>query len=161
MAETMGIENMILGTMAGAVVVLAGALYALFFALGRLQSSNAFMLASLFSYVLLAAVSPDELDRFVRGDLAKPTPATVTGPAKLRRLIKKAGSTGHAWTHEAWAEGINGAAAPVVDAEGNVVAAINLYGPSYRFPGSRSEAAIAEALIESAEQVSRHLGGPV
>ncbi len=55
MAETMGIENMILGTMAGAVVVLAGALYALFFALGRLQSSNAFMLASLFSYVLLAA----------------------------------------------------------------------------------------------------------
>lgn len=55
MAETMGIENLILGTMAGAVVVLAGALYALFFALGRLQSSNAFMLASLVSYGLLVA----------------------------------------------------------------------------------------------------------
>ncbi len=55
MAETMGIENLILGTMAGAVVVLAGAFYALFFALGRLQSSNAFMLASLFSYGLLVA----------------------------------------------------------------------------------------------------------
>ncbi len=55
MAETMGIENMILGTMAGAVVVLAGALYALFFALGRLQMSSAFSMASLISYGLLVA----------------------------------------------------------------------------------------------------------
>ena len=55
MAETMGIENLILGTMAGAVVVLAGAFYALFFALGKLQSSRAFLLASLLSYGLLVA----------------------------------------------------------------------------------------------------------
>ncbi len=55
MTDTMGIENMILGTMAGAGVVLTGACYALFFALGRLQSSNWFAAAALFSYALLAA----------------------------------------------------------------------------------------------------------
>ena len=53
MAEALGIENLILGTMAGAAVVMTGAFYALFFALGRMHASNAFSLASHLSYGLL------------------------------------------------------------------------------------------------------------
>ena len=52
--EPIGIQNLFLGTMSGALVVLMGAFYALFFALGRLHGSIALNWASLFSYVLLA-----------------------------------------------------------------------------------------------------------
>ncbi len=111
-------------------------------------------------YVLLGALPETDLDEFLGGELAKPTRATVTSPKKLRKLIEATREDGYAWTSEAWAEGINGAAAPVVDALGHVVAAINLYGPSYRFPGGRSQRRITRVLVEAAGQVSRHLGVP-
>lgn len=40
MGEPMALKNLFLGTMAGAGVVLTGAFYALFFALGRLRRSR-------------------------------------------------------------------------------------------------------------------------
>jgi hypothetical protein len=54
MSGAIGIRNLFLGTMAGAVIVLAGAFYALFFALCRMHGSRAFAAASLVSYALLA-----------------------------------------------------------------------------------------------------------
>jgi hypothetical protein len=53
MTEPMALQDMFFGTMAGAVIVLAGALYALFFALGRLHASRVLTVAALLSYVLL------------------------------------------------------------------------------------------------------------
>lgn len=46
MLEPMALKNLFLGTMAGAAVVLTGAFYALFFALGRLRRSRALAAAS-------------------------------------------------------------------------------------------------------------------
>ena len=54
MGEPMGLQDMFFGTMAGAAIVLMGASYALFFALGRLHQSNSMLAASLASYLLLA-----------------------------------------------------------------------------------------------------------
>ena len=53
MSDPLGIQNLFLGTMSGAVVVLSGAFYALFFALGRLNRSYSLSLAALVAYVLL------------------------------------------------------------------------------------------------------------
>lgn len=55
MAEPMGLQDLFFGAMSGAAVVLMGAFYALFFALGRLHGSRALTAASLVSYALLAA----------------------------------------------------------------------------------------------------------
>ena len=55
MADPMGLQDMFFGTMAGAGVVLMGALYALFFALSRLHSSRLMAAASLLAYGLLCA----------------------------------------------------------------------------------------------------------
>lgn len=55
MGEPMGLQDLFFGTMSGAAVVMMGAFYALFFALGRLHDSRALALASLVSYLLLAA----------------------------------------------------------------------------------------------------------
>ena len=57
MVEPMALKNLLLGTMAGAAVVLTGAFYALFFALGRLRSSRHLLTASNAAYLgLVAAV---------------------------------------------------------------------------------------------------------
>lgn len=53
MGEPMGLQAMFFGTMAGAAIVLMGASYALFFALGRLHASRVMQWASLLSYLLL------------------------------------------------------------------------------------------------------------
>jgi hypothetical protein len=57
MGDPMGLQDMFFGTMAGAAIVLMGASYALFFALGRLHQSRSMSAASLVSYVLLAAAA--------------------------------------------------------------------------------------------------------
>lgn len=57
MGEPLGLQEMFFGTMAGAAIVLMGASYALFFALGRLHQSRSMSAASLASYILLAAAT--------------------------------------------------------------------------------------------------------
>lgn len=54
MGEALGLQDIFFGTMAGAAVVLMGAFYALFFALGRLHNSRSLAAAAVFSYLLLA-----------------------------------------------------------------------------------------------------------
>ena len=53
MSEPLALNNLFLGTLSGAAVVLTGAFYALFFALGKVQKNSAFIVAALASYVLL------------------------------------------------------------------------------------------------------------
>jgi hypothetical protein len=57
MGEPLGLQDIFFGTMAGAAIVLMGASYALFFALGRLHQSRSMIAASLVSYCLLAAAA--------------------------------------------------------------------------------------------------------
>ncbi len=54
MDEAIGLKALLLATMAGAAIVLLGAFYALFFALGRLHASSRFAVAAMTSYTLLA-----------------------------------------------------------------------------------------------------------
>ena len=62
------------------------------------------------------------------------TPRTiVTGDALLERL-RAIRRDGYAWAREEFDEGISSVAAPVADATGEVVAAVHVHGPSYRFP---------------------------
>ena len=55
MGDPIGLQDLFFGTMAGAAIVLTGAFYALFFALGRLHSSRLMIIASLLSYLILVA----------------------------------------------------------------------------------------------------------
>ena len=106
-------------------------------------------------FVLMKSWAPDKLDRYLAGDLEALAPGTVLDPSALGRRINA--WSGHIWTHLEFAEDVNGVAAPVVAADGSVVAAVNLYGPSYRFPGERSESEIGERLAEAGERISQHL----
>lgn len=108
-------------------------------------------------YVLLAGMEHADLDRLIAGGLEPWMPRTVTDEDEVRRRVERARETGTAWVHEEWAQGINGVAAPVRDPAGRTVAAINLYGPSYRFPGTAPEGAIAAEVVATADRISEAL----
>jgi len=52
-------------------------------------------------------------------------------------------------------------AAPIADANGEVVAAVHVHGPSYRFPVPGTERDIAEEVVAAAARIAgslRHAG---
>ena len=88
------------------------------------------------------------------GDLADAT-RTAGGQA----LLAAAGGATQAvaWTDGDWAEGISGAGVAVTPADGRPVAAINVFGPSYRFPGTRRRDEIDERLLAVAGEIADRL----
>jgi len=101
--------------------------------------------------------SSAELDSYGRGDLEEFTAKTVASHAALLSRMEQVRIDRVAWTMGEFAEEINGAAAPIVDRAGLVVGAINVSGPTYRFPGTRTQAEIEGALVAACAQVSDRL----
>ena len=62
-----------------------------------------------------------------------------------------------AWSREEFAEGLNSVAAPIADASGEVVAAVHVHGPSYRFPRPGTEDEIAAPVVATAARICGRL----
>ena len=109
--------------------------------------------------VLLAAMSDAELERRLERPLERATPRTVTDPAELRAQLAEIRRRGWAQTLEELEDGLNAVAAPVRQADGEVVAALSVSGPAFRMrPVDLPRLSRLTAL--AAEQVARRLGGP-
>jgi IclR family acetate operon transcriptional repressor len=107
---------------------------------------------------VLLAYSPAT---FVQRYLGRPMEAftartLVTADALLERM-RAVRRDGYTWAVEEFDEGISSVAAPVADANGEVVAAVHLHGPSYRFPVEGSEAALAELVVTAAARIAGSL----
>jgi DNA-binding IclR family transcriptional regulator len=107
--------------------------------------------------VVLANLSPAELERYLGERLERFTARTLVDPAALRDRLHEVRRDGYAWAREEYAEGIVSIAAPIADADGDVVAAVHVHGPSYRFPVSGGEAAVADAVLEAAARIAARL----
>ena len=84
----------------------------------------------------------------------------MTGDALLERL-RAVRRDGYTWAREEFDEGISSVAAPIADANGEVVAAVHVHGPSYRFPVPGHGGEIAELVVATAARISgslRHAG---
>jgi DNA-binding IclR family transcriptional regulator len=107
--------------------------------------------------VFLAQLPAPTLARYLAEPLERFTPRTlVTAPALLERM-REVRRDGHSWVREEYALGISSVAAPVADARGEVVGAVHVHGPSYRFPEQGTEAAIAEAVRAAAARIGARL----
>lgn len=96
--------------------------------------------------VVMAAWPAAELERYLSRPLERNTPRSVTVPAVIRRRLARVRQDGYAWVHEEFAEGLSSVAAPVADANGSVLGAITVHGPSYRFPPDGAAAQIGAAV---------------
>jgi IclR family transcriptional regulator, acetate operon repressor len=112
--------------------------------------------------VFLAHRPAAAVDRYLAGPLPALTDRTVTDPAAIRERLRAIALAGYAWVHDEFAMGISSVAAAVPDASGEVVAAIHVHGPSYRFPPPGRDAAIGIVVATTAARIARSLrpGGP-
>lgn len=108
-------------------------------------------------FVFMASWEPDRLDSYLAEDLEPFTPQTLVDPVSIRRRIGQVADDGFAWTREEFAEGINGVAAPIHGDRGEVIAALNLYGPAYRFPGDTDAAEVERRVVKVADAITAHL----
>ena len=107
--------------------------------------------------VVLAAMIPKSFEAYAAQPLERFTDHTVTSAAALRDRLWRVRRDGYAWVKEEFAVGINSVAAPIADASGEVVAAVHVHGPSYRFPRRGDESSIGAAVEAIAARVGERL----
>lgn len=96
-------------------------------------------------------------DRLLAGQLAQITPRTVTDRAALEAQLEAARRAGVARTHEELEVGLDAIAAPVFGPDGDVVAAVDVSGPTHRLRAG-SQPDLERLTIEAAAAISRKLG---
>ena len=107
--------------------------------------------------VILAHQRPDFIDKYLAAPLVQCTPWTMTDPDELRDRLDQIRSIGYAWVYEEFAEELNSVAAPVLESEGSVEAALHIHGPAYRFPNPDDTHDLGMAVIEAASRLSMQL----
>ncbi|HEX9363390.1 MAG TPA: IclR family transcriptional regulator [Candidatus Dormibacteraeota bacterium] len=104
----------------------------------------------------ITAFGPAEVrERLLDLPLDRVTPHTITDRAELEAQLEEVRRTGVARTHEELEVGLDAIAAPVFGAEGEVVAALDVSGPSHRL---RDRTDLDRLTREGAADLSRRLG---
>ncbi len=108
--------------------------------------------------VLLAGLDAGQVRERLATRLESFTDDTLTARATLEAELEVVRQRGWASVREELEVGLNAVAAPVRDADGHVVAALSVSGPSYRLSEDEFDAT-AKRTIAAAEIISRRLGG--
>jgi DNA-binding IclR family transcriptional regulator len=109
--------------------------------------------------VFLAHMSSVAVERHLAMPRVAFTARTITDSGALRERLRTVQLEGCAWVREEFSEGLNSVAAPVAGEDGEIVAAVHLHGPSYRFPAPGSDADVAALVVAAAQSVSGRLRG--
>ncbi len=107
--------------------------------------------------IFLAHMPEKELERILQKGLPRTTPRTVTDPADLRYELERVREQGYATAFEELEEGTNAIAVPITSPSNEVIAAIGVVGPSYRFTPERAMSHL-DVIRSVAREVSHRLG---
>jgi DNA-binding IclR family transcriptional regulator len=111
--------------------------------------------------VLLAYSPPVVVQRYLGRPMERFTERTLVTAEALLDRMRAIRRDGHTWALEEFDQGISSVAAPVTDGSGEVIAAVHLHGPSYRFPTPGAESSLADQVVATAARISgnlRHAG---
>jgi IclR family pca regulon transcriptional regulator len=108
--------------------------------------------------VLLAARSDEWLSGYLASARLQPlTGRTVTDPQRLLEEIRLVRRQGWAMVDQELEEGLRAVAAPIVDATGQVVAAVNVSAQAQRWTPERIEAELLPPLLSTAATIGADL----
>lgn len=107
--------------------------------------------------VLLAFRTPAAIERYLERPMERFTPNTLVDPDDVRDRLREVRRRGYSWAIEEFDAGISSIAAPIADASGEVIAAVHVHGPSYRFPRPDQRAALAQLVVAGAATVAAGL----
>jgi DNA-binding IclR family transcriptional regulator len=107
--------------------------------------------------VLLAYSSEEEVNRIIRtAGLPRFTPNTIIDEEQLRQALAKIRKQGYAYDLEEILPELCCVGAPIYNYTGQVIAAISMSVPEYRFRRSQTE--FRAAIMRAAKTISQHLG---
>jgi DNA-binding IclR family transcriptional regulator len=107
--------------------------------------------------VFLAQLAAPVLARYLAEPVEAFTPRTLTDAPALLERLREIRREGHAWVRDEYSVGLTAAAAATADARAEVVAAVHVHGPSYRFPPPGEEDRIAAAVRTAAARIGARL----
>ena len=107
--------------------------------------------------VFLAQLPGPVMARYLAEPLEAFTARTLTDAPSLLERLREVRRDGHAWVRDEYSVGISSVAAPIADARAEVVAAVHVHGPSYRFPPAGEEGRIAAAVRTAAARIGARL----
>jgi IclR family pca regulon transcriptional regulator len=108
--------------------------------------------------VLLAALSADELDRYLSEVVLEPlTARTVTDPGRLREIVGDVARQGYAIVDQELEEGLRAVAAPIRGSGDVGTAAINVSAHASRVSIEELHREILPSLLETARQIEADL----
>jgi IclR family KDG regulon transcriptional repressor len=105
-----------------------------------------------------ATLEAYDRDVVARGGVAWRTHGTLVDREKLFEHLRRVAAQGYAIDHEEFVPGVACTAAPVYDADGRLVAALSISGPSFRMTPDAIENALAPRVVAEATALSRRLG---
>lgn len=103
--------------------------------------------------IFLAERADEALDRYLAQPLLPYTSKTICDPTQLRQILAQVREQGYAWVAEEFEEGLTALAAPVRNATGQVIAAVNVFGPTFRFPAAGRQAEITLLTLQAAHLI--------
>ena len=107
--------------------------------------------------VLLAFRTPAAIERYLERPMERFTDRTLADAEAVRERLREVRRRGYAWALEEFDADISSIAAPIADASGEVIAAVHVHGPSYRFPAEGSEADLAQLVLAGAARIAAGL----
>lgn len=107
--------------------------------------------------VVMAHWPEQQTNLYLGRSLERMTENTTTDPDAIRKRLAEIRDKGYIWVFEEFVEGINSVAAPVLEGNGLITAALHVHGPAYRFPGDEDEHGIGMAVVEAARRLSSAL----
>jgi DNA-binding IclR family transcriptional regulator len=106
---------------------------------------------------LLSSWADTEIADHAATGLEAYTPTTVTTLADLMMKVEHTRRSGVALTHQEFSDEVNGFGSLITGPGGESLAAVNAYGPDYRFPGERDVDEISAAVVDTAHTIGDRL----
>jgi len=108
---------------------------------------------------ILAQLPADDVRRRFNGRvLARFSAATPTTLKALQTVLEADRARGHVVSRSSFEAGIASVAAPILDADGDAVAAINISTPESTLAGNAFETTIKDQVVQTAKTISEWLG---
>jgi DNA-binding IclR family transcriptional regulator len=108
--------------------------------------------------VLLAFRTPAAIERYLaQPELERFTSRTLADADSIRERLRDVRRHGYAWAVEEFDADISSVAAPIADGSGEIIAAVHIHGPSYRFPVPGTEPPMAELVVTGAARIAAGL----
>jgi len=107
--------------------------------------------------VVLAHWPKKAVQGFLDRKLDRYTPKTVVSKSEIINRLEKIKQDGFCWCLEEFSEGINSIAAPVFAEDGNILGALHVHGPSYRFPDKSMKKVVSDLVVAQAQRMCKEL----